>query len=335
MVDERGRDKNQICNGGRRAKNGMRDNYRFILPTRALHFRSVSKTASTPEDLGHQRNWRTSHSKRCILDALRKFWRKILGCVRLPIHTDSSQRYFSRFWSIFLEHSKDGPHTILNGGLRRIPITLTGNCCRIFLNLCLQHLIEAQLVLRSYCEVVHLGTDVLQELVGDLNVFANFIIYPYLIFGDIFERRFTSTEVLPHTILLAVVEPEIGFVPPSIEALIRIKTIVGITNKVDVLGDRRAVDAHVAHFSTLFPCYSSVDHFEMIEDRVLKLFHKKINLSGEHVHLFKLVNLVGVGLSALLVLALVRGHLLNQFMSFLNTESEERTSSSSIYMLLG
>jgi hypothetical protein len=73
----------------------------------------------------------------------------------------------------------------------------------------------------------------------------------------------------------------------------------------------------------------------MIEARVLKLFHKKINLGGEHVQLFKLVNLVGVGLSALLILAQVRGHLLNQFTSFLNTKSEERTSSSNIYMLPG
>jgi hypothetical protein len=73
----------------------------------------------------------------------------------------------------------------------------------------------------------------------------------------------------------------------------------------------------------------------MIEGQVLKLLHKKINLDGEHVHLFKLVNLAGAGLSAILILALVRGHLLNQFMSFLNTESEERTSSSSIYMLPG
>jgi hypothetical protein len=73
----------------------------------------------------------------------------------------------------------------------------------------------------------------------------------------------------------------------------------------------------------------------MIEVWVLKLLHKKINLGGEHVHLFKLVNFAGAGLSALLILALVRGHLLNQFMSFLNTESEERTSSSNIYMLLG
>jgi hypothetical protein len=89
------------------------------------------------------------------------------------------------------------------------------------------------------------------------------------------------------------------------------KTIIGITNKVDILGDRRAVDAHVACFSALFTCYSGNDHFEMIEARVLELLHKKINLGGEHVHLFKLVNLVGVGVSALLIPALVRGHLLN------------------------
>jgi hypothetical protein len=49
----------------------------------------------------------------------------------------------------------------------------------------------------------------------------------------------------------------------------------------------------------------------MIEVWVLKLLHKKINLGGEHIHLFKLVNLVGEGLSALLISALVRGHLLN------------------------
>jgi hypothetical protein len=156
-----------------------------------------------------------------------------------------------------------------------------------------------------------------------------------LIPDDISERGLISIEILPITILLAVVERETGFVPPSIEALIRMKTTVGITNEVDILGDRRAVDAHVACFSALFTRYSSIDHFEMIEARVLKLLHKKINLGGEHVHLFKLVNLAGAGLSALLIPALVRGHLLNQFMSFLNTESEERTSNSSIYMLPG
>jgi hypothetical protein len=134
--------------------------------------------------------------------------------------------------------------------------------------------------------------------------------------------------------MLAVVERENGFVPPSIEALIKTKTIVGITNEVDILGDRRAVDAHVASFSTLFTRYSDIDHFEMIEAQVLKLL-RKINLGVEHLHLFKLVNLAGEGLSALLIPTLVRGHLLNQFTSFLNTKSEERTSSSSIYMLSG
>jgi hypothetical protein len=73
----------------------------------------------------------------------------------------------------------------------------------------------------------------------------------------------------------------------------------------------------------------------MIKAWVLELLHKKINFGGDHVHLFKLVNLAGVSLSVLLIPALVRGHLLNQFTSFLNTESEERTSSSIIYMLRG
>jgi hypothetical protein len=152
--------------------------------------------------------------------------------------------------------------------------------------------------------------------------------------NNILERRFTFVEVLPNTTLLVVVEQETGFVPPSIEALIRTKTIIRITNEVDILGDHRAVDAHVTCFSALFTHDSGIDHFEMIDAQGLKLLQKKINPGGEHVHLFKLVNLTGAGLSALLILALVRRHLLNQFTSFLNTESEERTSSSSIYMLL-
>jgi hypothetical protein len=35
----------------------------------------------------------------------------------------------------------------------------------------------------------------------------------------------------------------------------------------------------------------------MIEARVIKLLHRKINLGGEHVHRFKLVNLAGADLS--------------------------------------
>jgi hypothetical protein len=49
-----------------------------------------------------------------------------------------------------------------------------------------------------------------------------------------------------------------------------------------------------------------IDHFEMIEARVLKLLHKKINLGGEHAHLFKLVNPVGEGWSTLIVPSLIR-----------------------------
>jgi hypothetical protein len=113
-----------------------------------------------------------------------------------------------------------------------------------------------------------------------MNLLANFIIYPYLIPDDIFERGLISIEILPITTLLAVVERETGFVPPSIEALIRMKTIVGITNEVDILGDHWAVNAHVAYFSTLFTRYLGIDHFEMIEAWVLKLLHKKINLGG-------------------------------------------------------
>jgi hypothetical protein len=194
----------------------------------------------------------------------------------------------------------------LNGGLRRIPITLTWECCRDLQNLRLQHLIEAHHVLCSYCEVVHVGIDVLQELVSGMNLLANFIIYPYLIPDDISERGLISVEILPHTTLLAVVKWGTRFVLPSIEALINTKTIVGITNDVDILADRRAVDARVAYFSALFTRYLGIDHFEMIEARILKLLHKKFNLGDEHVHLFKLVNLAGAGLSALLNPALVR-----------------------------
>jgi hypothetical protein len=75
----------KYANGGRRAENEMRDNYRFILPVRESHFRSVSKTVSIPEDLGRRCDWGTSCSRCGILDALRKFRRKILGYTRLLI----------------------------------------------------------------------------------------------------------------------------------------------------------------------------------------------------------------------------------------------------------
>jgi hypothetical protein len=72
-------------NGGRRAENEIGDNHRFIFPVRVSHFRSVSKTVSVPEDLSYWCEWRTCHSRRGILDASRKFCRKILGCARFLI----------------------------------------------------------------------------------------------------------------------------------------------------------------------------------------------------------------------------------------------------------
>jgi hypothetical protein len=70
-----------------------------------------------------------------------------------------------------------------------------------------------------------------------MNLFTNFIIYPYLIPSDISERGLISVEIMPITTLLVVVERETRLVPPNIEALIRTKIIVGITNEVDILGD--------------------------------------------------------------------------------------------------
>jgi hypothetical protein len=153
----------------------------------------------------------------------------------------------------------------LNRVLRWIPIALTWKCYSDLLNLCLQHLIKAQLILHSHHEVVHLGTYVFQEFVSGMNLLAKFIIYPQLISDDILELGLISVEILPITTLLAVVEWETGFVPPRVEALIRTKTIVGVTNKVSILRDHRAIDTHVACFSALFTGHSGINNFEMIK----------------------------------------------------------------------
>jgi hypothetical protein len=144
-----------------------------------------------------------------------------------------------------------------------------------------------------------------------MNLLAKFIIYPQQISDDIPNLGLISVEILPITTLLAVVEWETRLVPTRVEDLIRTKTIVGVTNKVSILTNRRAIDTHVACFSTLFTGHSGIDHFEMIKAQVLKLLHKKINLGGEHVHLFKLVNLVGARRSTRIIPALIRSRLLN------------------------
>jgi hypothetical protein len=156
-----------------------------------------------------------------------------------------------------------------------------------------------------------------------MDLLAKFIIYHQPISDDIPELELIPVEILPITTLLAVVEWETELVPPRVEALIQTKTNVGVTNKVSILTGHRAIDTHVPCFSALFTGHTRIGHFEMIKARVLKLLDKKINLGGEHVHLFKLVNLAGVGRSMLIILAAIRSHLLNQFASFLNTESKE------------
>jgi hypothetical protein len=93
-------------------------------------------------------------------------------------------------------------------------------CCSDLLNLCLQHLIEAQLILLSHREVVHLAPYAFQEHVSGMNPLAKFIIYPQLISDDIPVLGLISVEILPITTLLAVVERETGLVPPRVEALI-------------------------------------------------------------------------------------------------------------------
>jgi hypothetical protein len=80
----------KYANSGRMAENEIRDNYQFILPVRASHFRSVSRTISIPEDLGHRCDWRTCRSRHGILDVSRKFHRKNLGCAGLLILTNFS-----------------------------------------------------------------------------------------------------------------------------------------------------------------------------------------------------------------------------------------------------
>jgi hypothetical protein len=135
--------------------------------------------------------------------------------------------------------------------------------------------------------------------------------------------------------LLAVVEGEVRLIPSWIEALIWTKTIVGVPSKVDDMMDRRAIDTHMARFFALFTSHTIVNHFEVMKPRIFKFLHEKINLGGEHTHLFKLVNLAGAGLSAPINPALTRSHLFNQCMGFLDTKSKEWTSSCSINMFHG
>jgi hypothetical protein len=177
--------------------------------------------------------------------------------------------------------------------------------------------------LYCHCEVVHLTVDILLDLIIGKQLLAKFCIDHQLIPDSISERGLTSVEILPITTLLTVVDGEIRLIPSLIEALIQTKIIIGVPNKVYILIDHRAIDTHMAHFFALFTHHTSINHFKVIETQIFKFLHEKINLGSEHIHHFKMVNLAGAGLSALINLALTRSHLFNQCPSFLDTESKE------------
>jgi hypothetical protein len=94
------------------------------------------------------------------------------------------------------------------------------------LNLSLQHLVEAELILHSYCEIIHLRAHVLQKLTSGMNPLAKIFVDFQTISDNIFERGLIPLEILPITTLLAVIEGEIGLIPSVIEVLIWMKTIL-------------------------------------------------------------------------------------------------------------
>jgi hypothetical protein len=80
------------------------------------------------------------------------------------------------------------------------------------LNLSLQHDVEAELILHSYSETVHIRAHVLQKLISCMNTLAKMFVDFQLISDNISERRLIHVEILPITALLAVVKKEIGLI---------------------------------------------------------------------------------------------------------------------------
>jgi hypothetical protein len=128
-----------------------------------------------------------------------------------------------------------------------------------------------------------------------------------LIPDDIFERGLISAEILPITTMLEVIERKVGFVPPWIEALIRMESIE-ISNEIHVLTGSRVIDTHMAYLSAFLTRHAGIDQFEVIETWNFEFLLEKINLGSEHIHVFKLV---GAGLSVFIIPTLTRGYLFN------------------------
>ena len=133
---------------------------------------------------------------------------------------------------------------------------------------------------------------------------------------------------------MAPIEGEIALTL-ALEALIWTEPVVGISNEVRVFTGIRAINTQIARFSTLFTCLEGINHFEVIGTRIFEFLVEKINLGCEHIHVFKLVDLLGEGLSALIIPALVGGYLLNESTSYLDTQRKECRSYCGINMFPG
>jgi hypothetical protein len=90
---------------------------------------------------------------------------------------------------------------------------LAWKCSRDLLNLSLQHLVEAQLIMYSYCEVIHLLIHTLHKIVSGFKSHAKVVIDLYLISNNISERGLIPIEILPITTIRAVVEGKARLVP--------------------------------------------------------------------------------------------------------------------------
>jgi hypothetical protein len=67
----------------------------------------------------------------------------------------------------------------------------------------------------------------------------------------------------------------------------------------------------MTYLSALLTHHTGIDHFVVIETRIFEFFPEKINLGGEHIHLFKLVDLMAAGISVFIIPTLTRSHLFN------------------------
>jgi hypothetical protein len=145
-------------------------------------------------------------------------------------------------------------------------------CSIDVLNLSVQHLFEAQLILYSYCEAIHLTIHNFQKLANGLKSLAKVVIDLYLISDIISERGLIPVKILPITTLWEDVEGKARLVPSRIEALIRMESN-GIYNEIHVLTHYRATDTHMSCVSALFTCHAGINHFEVIETRIFKFLH--------------------------------------------------------------